>query len=805
MKQSSKSLKTMVVASVLAASFGVQATTVVWAAPGDINSVNVGANPAAGQYLNTSGSRTTFQNGSSGITFNGNYRFLESTSTGDLTGNGGSALISTSGMVRLNGSLDASGLMKNGVYTGNGGNITIDAPYFYQNGSIFANGLSGGSVNINVGSMTATAGSNIYAKGFGGNGGSVDIKAAGVVDIQQGVIIDTSGKALAGFDTNIINIQGGLVNVDGVLVANSVASHDPNASAEVGLVWAKDCGPGVSGERAGTIKLAATGTCEDCMEQTVNQAASSGVVTGTEANALIAHNKDLKAKYDGSVVIGVTGIVMANGTQAAAAPTPDPAPGGAVYYKSADGGTITMVAANDVIVNGKVQANGGAGAHGWLPSKGGNGGTITACANDSINVTGSMQANGGDGGNAEGGDAGYVANGANGGHGGQVAFKYSTITHTGSIEAKGGAGGQGTSVTATAINTQVACDNTATATATAQGSNGGKGGNGGAVVFKGPSNPVGSGSINVNGGQGGRGGDATALAAATALYRPACDEVTANASATAVAGEGGAGGESGTVYAPTPSSFSITYTAKAGGAGDAGTATARAVAVSIDHANASASATGNSSSSSSATSAVIEACDSAIYNAQGQIIDALGINNGTVFNKSGSEIASAITSTVSGSSVALATSINNQGSVVTGNASALSALTTRPSGSITTGSNKPVADLSSAPAIACCEVPTPIVQPCDPPPPPKNPPEDPEYSVPPVFPPVFPQPNAVNPGVVLILPPAMQPPVVAFAQPTPDKSDKPQTPTYKEDTPVAAPAVAEDEIKKGKTPVRGFW
>ena len=771
MKQSAKSLKTITVATILAVSFGVQATSLVWAAPGDINSVNNGSNPSAGQYYNTSDSQTVFQNGSSGITFNGNYRFLESTNTGTLTGNGGRATINTSGMVRLNGSLDASGLMKNGVFTGNGGNITINAPYFLQNGGIFANGLSGGSVNINVGSMTATAGSKIYAKGFGENGGSVRVKAAGVVDIQQGAIIDTSGKTLAGYDTNLINIQGGMVNVDGVLVANALAAQDASVASEVNLVWDSECGgPETAGASAGTIQLAATGTCTDCVEQTVNQAAANGVITSAESQALLARNSALLAQSDGSIVIGKTGVLQANGAHSWVAPTPDIATTlngyDAHYYKAGDGGTIQMVAANDITIDGTVQANGGEGASGNIPAAGGNGGTISACANDNLTVNGTVQANGGDGGDAHANDVNVVVNGANGGNGGQIAFHYDSMTHNGTIEAKGGKGGQGTSV----VDHACEIGSGASATAYAKAGDGGNGGAGGDVFFVGAENPTGSGTVNVNGGQGGLGGDATALAVALSD----CD---ADASATAIAGKGGEGGASGSIHAPKPSSFNMTYSAKDGGNGNAGTATAKAVAVGIGKMNATAIADGNAGSTSSAISAEVVANAGDFNAAQSNLVNALGVGDGSVFSKSGTQIATTVTSTVANSSVNLSDSSQNQGNVVTGQASALSSFQTQPSGSITTGSDGAIIKVDGACDIACLEPPTPFVQPCDPPEEPPPPPtDDPRFFVPPVNPPVFPQANAVNPGIVLVLPPGIQPPVIAMAQPTPDNTDTPQTP-----------------------------
>ena len=122
---------------------------------GPVNSTQNGQIVQGGTYYNTSDSRTTFTNtGSGGLWLKSGttVRGLEVDPTNALTGNGGTLHFYAPGsVVRIDGTIDVNAL-RNGNYLGNGGRVFVDSAFLYQNGSIFANGGSGGLVQMNVGS-----------------------------------------------------------------------------------------------------------------------------------------------------------------------------------------------------------------------------------------------------------------------------------------------------------------------------------------------------------------------------------------------------------------------------------------------------------------------------------------------------------------------------------------------------------------------------------------------------------------------------------------------------------------------------
>lgn len=210
----------------LAASIGILANASVFAAPGQVNSVNNGKDITAGTYYNTSGSKTVFQNtGTGGLKLKSGdlVRGLESDAVGNPSGHGGHLHFNAPGaVVRLDGNINVSALQSGGAYTGNGGRVTVDAAYLYQNGSIFANGINGGHIQFNVGDAHFNSESRLEAMGFGGHGGTIRINATNKVTVQEGAVMDATGDVIGTYDTSIISIEGSIVNNEGIQRAANV-------------------------------------------------------------------------------------------------------------------------------------------------------------------------------------------------------------------------------------------------------------------------------------------------------------------------------------------------------------------------------------------------------------------------------------------------------------------------------------------------------------------------------------------------------------------------------------------------------
>jgi hypothetical protein len=510
----------LVTSFTLASTLLVSGSPLVMAAPGGVDSTNVGKDIQGGTYYNTPGNETKFTNPGGGLHLHSDQLVTgkEVTNSGDptgsLTGNGGSLHFSAPGqVVRLDGTIDVRGFSNNGASIGNGGKVTVDAGFLYMNGQIWASGANGGVVNFNVGSMTMGDNPSFDklhpanpAKSFieagsvnGGAGGQVNIKATGAVDLRAGSSINTSGgsQLIGSYNPNVISIEGGLVNMEGVLTANGLT-------------------PGSSG---GTINVKTTSQQAISLGHSANlnnghdeaQKDDSPILSSTEQQNLINRDNALRngiyqdgstdpiGGLNGSIKVASTALLSVNGVDGAdQAAIPGnkscdcPTGSATDPTKGGDGGTINLDACKDVVIEGKVTANGG------------NSGSYTVTKMDQQAV-GDVTIQG--------------ANGLNGGNGGNINITYRGDVKTiqgASIEAKGGNGGNGQSARATGSGD--------VGSPKAIGGKGGDGGNGGTVTFT-YSNPTGEDSnpnpvnhaptqdvlnnVHVEGGQKGLGGNKT--------------------------------------------------------------------------------------------------------------------------------------------------------------------------------------------------------------------------------------------------------------------------------------------------------
>ncbi|HEY9687366.1 MAG TPA: hypothetical protein V6C52_10355 [Coleofasciculaceae cyanobacterium] len=486
----------------LAASLLISNLPLALAAPGDVNSTNDGQVVQGGMYYNTQNNWTTFQNSAgtglhvqTGSTVYGREVSDAANPAASMTGNGGNILFNAPGqVVRIDGNIDANGIMgQSGALVGNGGHVRIESAFLYQNGQIYANGVNGGQVQFNVGGMTMGPNAAISAQGVGGAGGVVGINASGAVDIAKGAIIDTSGAVIGNYNTNVIAIQGGLVNLDGILMANGL---NP-------------------GQQGGKVDVRTTGGATPISEVAMLNAPQ--LISAAERQALINRDAQLRATKNGSIQVGADGQMTANGSDGVVGN--NPTDGG-------NGGLVNLVASAELNNDGLITANGG------------NGGTNPDVARGTVSrfykgqelftdQNGTYVLKGQDGqGNPVYTDewgspisvnpadlnAAYVQhsigqNGGNGGDGGTVLVRYgTTATSNGAIEVVGGNGGDGQMAVADAQGPEFPAQ-------IAQGGNGGNGGTGGYVELIGgvgaklPSAST-LANINVNGGSGGYGGSA---------------------------------------------------------------------------------------------------------------------------------------------------------------------------------------------------------------------------------------------------------------------------------------------------------
>lgn len=577
-----------VLASLLAASIGLSVTIPAFALPNSINSVNNTNRPDPGTYLNTAGNSTTF-NGNNGMVVNGNFRGLEVSGNGQTTGNGGNFrfndpnfIVYDHANINLNALVDG-----NGRFTGNGGSISVTSPLVFMNGSaISLNGNSGGSFVANTGAFFSKD-SSISATGTDGAGGIIKINSSGPVDVDEGSLFDVSGKTIGSYDTNVIDITGSAVNVDGILKADTTMGN------------------------GGRVMLTATGSNGEpqrvCIDCGIDRANRLGALDDASASRYHQVNAMLH-QLDGDVIIGGPAQVSANGASGVAVSNDGR------FNKAGDGGTIIVNAIHDIDINGRLTANGGQG-NGHAILSGGDGGTISLNAGRKVTIenNAAVIASGGSGINnfysiasndpsnmqylGLTGQPGISINqntgvttavfsaGGNGGNGGVIAISAPTINNSGRIVADGGNGGNGSAAGAFARDTQTL--NNANATTNAIAANGADGGNGGIILFNSQNNPNNTGLISAAGGNGGNGGDAKALSIATSTYGDAY------ASANAVAGNGGNGGYGGTVVVKNPSAMPGTIRVNGGTGGQAGYADAEANAYGYNNGIAISNAQGN--------------------------------------------------------------------------------------------------------------------------------------------------------------------------------------------------------------------
>jgi len=493
--------------SLLAATLTVAVGSVAaFAAPGDTNSVNNGRDVQGGTYYNTNGSETVFQNtGNGGLWLHSGttVRGLEVNGTNQTTGNGGAVRLSAPGnIVRLDGTIDVSAMRQGTLYTGNGGKVTIDSGYLYQNGNVLANGRNGGQVLMNVGAATFGPAARIQATGSTGAGGTVTVNAnGGVVDIQQGAIVDTSGKLVGNYNTNLISIESGVVNNAGILRANG--SKNGNSGGTIRLVS--------DGNASFTDASNAIATANT----TATNSQATVPFTTSETNTINTQGQALATNHNGEVIN--SGTLQANGLS-------NTSTGGS----GADGGTIDVQADTSFINSGQVTVNGSSTARGSA----GNGGLVSVQANNDITNTsnGLISSNGGstDAGTAGSGgallfDAGdtFVNDGqlqANGGRsrgqsgdGGFISVNAdSNLTNNGQISSAGGSttrfngrNGVGGEMDLTSATGNVS--NSANGTVAANGGSGGFiGGAAGSVFFDAANQNTNAGSLQATGGNGSR-------------------------------------------------------------------------------------------------------------------------------------------------------------------------------------------------------------------------------------------------------------------------------------------------------------
>jgi hypothetical protein len=404
----------------LALSLAVLSSGFVWAEPGGLNSINTGQNINGGTYFNTPGSRTTFENPGGGLHLQKGQlvRGLESDAARVPTGNGGTLYFRAPGnVIRLDGDIDVSAVKHGKVYVGNGGKAFFDSAYLFQSGNIYANGYNGGLVQMNVGAVTLDGKAKITAQGFGGNGGSINLHVPGAVNLAQGTLLNSSGMVSGTFDTNVISIEGGVVNVNGILRANGLALDSNPSPVDANIINAhphlannptpEPIAPGAGtgqvlfgpplefspspepATRGGTIRLVATGQTKSSSELI-----SSSLLFVQEQKDQLLQTENTSQSRNGDVVN--RGRIQANGVS------------------KQNGGTILISAADDIVLRGSISANGK------------NGGTVSLSAMDRIHADATMSANGD----------------AKRGSGGLLAFSYNRMSaKDGQIFANGLDGG----------------------------------------------------------------------------------------------------------------------------------------------------------------------------------------------------------------------------------------------------------------------------------------------------------------------------------------------------------------------------
>jgi hypothetical protein len=172
----------------------------------------------------------TVQTVNGSYVIHGTLRGVERTAPGGtLTGNGGQLILNASNgfFIGSSGRIDVSATANGG----NGGSITLNGPVISVDGQIFARGLGsgrGGTVTMNANSITLTPTARIYAQGGGvtANGGVIRLDAGtGTLAIQAGAGL-YSGNGRADAASNIIQLMGRVVNVQGTVSASGMTTLD---------------------------------------------------------------------------------------------------------------------------------------------------------------------------------------------------------------------------------------------------------------------------------------------------------------------------------------------------------------------------------------------------------------------------------------------------------------------------------------------------------------------------------------------------------------------------------------------------
>jgi len=379
----------------------------------------------AGTYYNTPNSKTTFLNSRSGDLWlqNGStVRGLEVFNSNTLTRNGGTIqLYAPNNVVRVDGNINVNGLSNGqGAYLGNGGKVLVNSAYLYQSGNITALGKQGGNVNINVNSATFSPTAKIDVSSPRGGGGSIHIKASGVVDIRKGAVLNSSGIPLPGVDSNVIEVIGRVVNNEGLISANGISSTSGQNNASDG----------------GTVHLVAN-SGQPNIQPAVNALLGSNVFNSS--NKLTLSNRLQVLANNFANTIRNTGSITANGGSDDITTSNDGGPGG----NGGNGGSISLTASRKILnqFTGIITANGGNSSilgvsDGTSDSSyiGGSGGqinlsTISPTSGPSQNI-GLIQANGGSGETNVTGEFGI------GGQGGAISLNH--LINAGSVEANGG-------------------------------------------------------------------------------------------------------------------------------------------------------------------------------------------------------------------------------------------------------------------------------------------------------------------------------------------------------------------------------
>lgn len=432
-----------------------------FSAPGNVNATHDAQAIMAGTYYNTPGSKTTFTNSSdsglhvrAGDTVRGVEVANPTNPLGSTTGNGGWLHFNAPGqVVRIDGTVDVSGILKNGVL-GNGGRVTINSAFLYQSGKILANGRNAGMVQIDVGAMTLKPGGRIEARGSDGLGGIVKIKTAGAVDLADASLIDTSGNRGINIDHNVIDIQGGLVNAAGVLTANGVL---PSADG-------------------GKISLVSHGYATPLNTNALQK--SGTLFSASEKNQLIETDASLRGQHNGDILLSATTTFNAWGANGSSGTMPS---------DGGKGGSILLDAKDDLIVKGFLLAPGGKGGDAT-------GMTIAPVIQNSDGATSQTS---------------IGQTGGKGGTGGTVWTRYgNTLEMEGVINVRGGFGGHGGNAYA---NNFDPVSYRSIDFAQALGGSGGDGGTGGNVYFIGRMFPEKFNRVIVAGGVGGEGGIGTTV------------------------------------------------------------------------------------------------------------------------------------------------------------------------------------------------------------------------------------------------------------------------------------------------------